>query len=144
MNSLSAHSLDLNTLILSDQFPSVYTECECDHDMVHFDVLFFAHSDQLDMWKVLAASIAALMAYRIVAAWKMWEITSLDGIDDRMDQKAKDSYKWLRWRRVALQLLDLELYPILFLSHTVGFEGSSAPQRMLSLLEAVLESGPQV
>lgn len=48
------------------------------------------------------------------------------------------------WWRVLLQLLDLELFHILYVSIVVGLDKSSAPQRMLKVYEAVFEAAPQV
>ena len=47
-------------------------------------------------------------------------------------------------RRVLWQLLDLELFHILYVNIIVGMTGSSAPQRMLKVYEAVFEAAPQV
>ena len=47
-------------------------------------------------------------------------------------------------RRVFWQLLDLELFHILYVNIVVGMTGSSAPQRMLKVYEAVFEAAPQV
>ena len=47
-------------------------------------------------------------------------------------------------RRVFWQILDLELFHILYVNIIVGMTGSSAPQRMLKVYEAVFEAAPQV
>ena len=84
------------------------------------------------MWKVFMMSVLTMVLYRVIAAIKIWQIT-------RIGASAAT-----RVRRVVLQLLDLELYEILYLSHTMGLKGSSAPQRLLQVLEAIFEAAPQV
>ena len=84
------------------------------------------------MWKIFLYSVASMVLYRVIAAIKMWQITRIGASTAT------------RVRRVVLQLFDLELYEILYLSHTVGLKGSSAPQRLLQVLEAIFEAAPQV
>ena len=55
----------------------------------------------------------------------------------------RPGYKGAR-KRVFWQLLDLELFHILYVNIVVGMTGSSAPQRMLKVYEAVFEAAPQV
>ena len=100
------------------------------------------------MTKVFMASVFFMVFYRIFSAFKIWEISRTDDVEmmsagDLKRCGLKESVR-RRWGRVALQLLDLELFPILYLSHTVGLTGSSAPQRMLEVLVAVFEAAPEV
>ena len=84
------------------------------------------------MMNIFYLSVASLVAYRVISAIKMWQISNLGvGTGTRV-------------RRAVFQLFDLELYEILYLSHTMGLAGSSAPQRLLQILECIFESCPQV
>ncbi len=100
------------------------------------------------MTKVFAASIFFMTFFRVFSAYKIWDISSMKnvemvGVGDPVQCGLKKS-AWRRIVRVVLQLLDLELFPIIYLSHTTGLTGSSAPQRMLEVLVAVLEAAPEV
>ena len=163
------------------------------------------------MVKVFILSVTSMVVYRVIAAYKLWDITRRDDmvrmVEKHERQMAKLKSKSLKmlqgigsaqklesvvtrseskqenietidvessgheenghddlqntsnvtvsaglcregypgaWWRVLLQLLDLELFHILYLSHTVDLKGSSSPQRMLRVLEAVFEAAPQV
>jgi len=85
----------------------------------------------LNMWGVFFLSASTLVLYRVIAAFKIWQISQIvDGVKKP-------------WARVLRQLLDLELFHILYLNHTIGLNGSSSPQRLLKVLEAVFEAAPQ-
>ena len=101
------------------------------------------------MTKVFVASVFFMVFYRAFSAFKIWEISRLDDVDmaavDDPERCGLKESVWRRWGRVFLQFpLDLGLFPILYLSHTVGLKGSSAPQRMLEVLIAVFEAAPEV
>ena len=97
------------------------------------------------MWIVVMASIASLVLYRVVAAWKVWELSALDeDIQLHGGIGGQSTYARQRRWRVFKQLWDVEMLNILHLSHVAGISGDSAPQRTVSLMEAVLESAPQV
>jgi len=108
--------------------------------------------NDLDPVKVFLTSASTMVLYRVVSAYKMWQITRR-GDDGEVDangnvRKAKgrclckEGYPGAGWR-VAGQLVDVELFHITHLSHKIGLKGNSAPQRMLSALEATLEGSPQ-
>merc|ERR1719242_1058650 len=96
----------------------------------------------LNMRFVFTASLFFMIAYRIFSAYKIWELTRLSDVKF-VDGNDGSNMKWKRIRRVMLQLLDLEIFQILYLSHSVGLQGSSAPQRLIGLLVAVLDAGPE-
>ncbi len=100
------------------------------------------------MGKMFAAAIVFIVIFRVFSAYKIWNISSTDNVtlSGAGDPKRCGLRESVRRRlgRVVLQLMDLELLPILYLSHTAGLEGSSAPQRMLEVLVAVLEAAPEV
>ena len=83
------------------------------------------------MWHVVYASAFFMLLYRVAGA--LFLLKMYMNVGGRTP-----------WLRMGLQLLDLELYPILYLNHVLGFRGSSSPQRVLGILEAVFEAGPQV
>ena len=91
-------------------------------------------------------SIFFWIANRIYSAVKIWEISSLEGVKfvekqaDDFREKAEKARKW----RVIWTLCDLEVFEILHLSHTLGLNGKSTPQRLLDLISAVFESAPEV
>ena len=81
----------------------------------------------------MAAQEAAQAVSKKATAWwkKAWHYVNRPG------------YKGAG-RRVFWQILDLELFHILYVNIIVGMTGSSAPQRMLKVYEAVFEAAPQV
>ena len=81
---------------------------------------------------VFYLGISSLILYRVVATYKIWELSQII-----------EGFKASKWR-LFRQLIDVELWSILLLSHRIGLNGSSSPQRMLKVLEATLESAPQV
>eukprot|EP01084_Bolivina_argentea_P255712 430218_1 len=78
----------------------------------------------INVWYLFALSIICMVVYRIISSFKIWQITK-------------------SWYRVILQFLDIELYHILYISHFMSLKGTSSPQRLLSVLEAVFEAAPQ-
>ena len=93
-----------------------------------------------------AFSIVFLVVYRAFSAYKIWQISSVDDVefvadeDGSVEKKAKRK----RWWRVFAQLWELEIFEILYLSDKYGLKGDSAPQRMLAVIVAVVEAGPEV
>eukprot|EP01083_Nonionella_stella_P074566 202323_1 len=79
----------------------------------------------LNVMYLFVLSICAMVAYRVLSAYKIWQITDSS------------------CTRTILQLFDVELYHVLYFSHQWGLKGKSSPQRMLSVLESVFESAPQ-
>eukprot|EP01083_Nonionella_stella_P018830 52355_1 len=75
----------------------------------------------INVWYLFTISIICMIGYRLISAYKIYQIT--DG----------------SWLRTILQLMDIELYHVLYFSHKWGLRQSSSPQRMLSVLEAVFE-----
>ena len=113
-------------------------------------------SDGIDPRIVFGASVLTMFLYRIVATCKIWQITRKGGDGEVVVEDGKvesvprrgtwpcwEGYPGARWR-VFWQFWDFELFHIAYLSHRIGLKGSSAPQRMLSVLEAALEAAPQV
>eukprot|EP01083_Nonionella_stella_P021756 60250_1 len=78
----------------------------------------------LDMWKLFGLSIGCMIMYRIISSITIWRITKST-------------------KRVLLQLIDFELFEILYISHYLNLNGTSSPQRLISTLEAVFEAAPQ-
>ena len=85
------------------------------------------------MWNVFYLSAFCMLLYRVAGALFLYLLNRNIGSDRNTP-----------WLRMGLQLLDLELYPILYLNHVLGLRGSSSPQRFLGILEAVFEAAPQV
>eukprot|EP01083_Nonionella_stella_P222606 794153_1 len=83
-------------------------------------------SDQcgINVWFLFGLSMGAMVLYRIVSSITIWRITQ-------------------SWKRVISQLIDIELFQILWLSHRLGLHSKSSPQRLISVMEAVFESAPQ-
>eukprot|EP01083_Nonionella_stella_P043723 118003_1 len=83
-------------------------------------------SDQcgIDVWYLFGLSLGAMILYRVISSITIWRITE-------------------SWKRVISQLIDIELYQILWLSHRLGLQSKSSPQRLISVMEAVFESAPQ-
>eukprot|EP01084_Bolivina_argentea_P007956 14893_1 len=78
----------------------------------------------INVWFLFSLSVFALIFYRVISASAIWQITQSE-------------------KRVFFQLLDIELYPILYLSHRMNLTNKSSPQRLISVLEAVFEAAPQ-
>eukprot|EP01083_Nonionella_stella_P193996 715854_1 len=96
--------------------------------IVEFGIIGSTYSEKecgVNVWWLFALSIGCMLFYRIISAYKMYQIT--DG----------------SWKRAILQLLDLELYHVLYFSHKWRLNGTSSPQRMIGVLEAVFEAAPQ-
>ena len=91
-------------------------------------------------------SIFFCVANRVYSAFKIWEVSSLEGVKfvgkqgEDFRKKAEKARKW----RVIWTLCDLEIFEILHLSHTLGLKGKSTPQRLLDLISAVFEAAPEV
>eukprot|EP01083_Nonionella_stella_P071219 191185_1 len=84
----------------------------------------YRECDGLNMWYLFGLSIVCMALYRLISALTIWRITH-------------SAY------RVLLQLLDLELFEVLYISHWLGLKAKSSPQRLISTLEAVFEASPQ-
>jgi len=67
---------------------------------------------------------------------------AVDGWQGIVRYFTRPGYKGAR-NRVFWQLLDLELFHLLYMSITVGFGGSTATMRLLKVYEAVFEAAPQ-
>ena len=91
-------------------------------------------------------TIVFLVVYRVFSAYKVWQLSDVDDVEFVRDKdgsvKKKTTRK--RWWRVLAQLWELEIFEILYLSDKYGLKGDSAPQRMLALIVAVVEAGPEV
>ena len=95
-------------------------------------------------------SIFFWVANRLVSSYKIWELSDLEGVEFAGDgmvgrgedfkRKAEVSRKW----RVVRTLFDVEIFEILYLSHSLGLKGKSAPQRVFDLCTAVFEAAPEV
>jgi len=86
--------------------------------------------NDLDMWKIFYLSAGALVLYRVIAVIFIF----------RISRRVTGKVSWLS---VALQTLDLELYRMLYRSHTLELSGSSNPQELLGMIEAVFEGAIQ-
>ena len=98
------------------------------------------------MTNMFAASIFFWALNRLYSAYKIWELTSLKGIEFK-GEKAKEMREKAerkRKQRVIWTLCDVEIFEIVYLSHTLGITGKSAPQRLFDLITAVIEAGPEV
>ena len=118
--------------------------------------IFLTKSGELDMTYIFGLSIFFWIFNRVYSSYKIWEISSLDGITfveeemptqepqevqrDSLMEKAGKARKW----RALRTLSDVEIFEILYMSHTLGLKGKSAPQRMLDLNTAVFEAAPEV
>eukprot|EP01083_Nonionella_stella_P017265 48256_1 len=65
-----------------------------------------------------------MAVYRIVSGYVLYTLTK-------------------SWIRVCTQLVDLELFRVLYVSHKYKFSKKSSPQRLISMIEAVFEAAPQ-
>ena len=114
---------------------------------------FLTKSGELDMTYIFGLSIFFWVFNRVYSSYKIWEISSLDGITFveeeiptqevravSLMEKAEKSRKW----RVLRTLFNVEIFEILYTSHTLELKGKSAPQRMLDLNTAVFEAAPEV
>ena len=107
-------------------------------------------SGDLNMMMFFGLSIFFWLANRLVSSYKIWGLSSLAGIefaeDGRQDHgedfkvTAERSRKW----RVLRTLFAVEIFEILYLSHTFGLHGKSAPQRICDFTTAVFEAAPEV
>eukprot|EP01084_Bolivina_argentea_P180383 311635_1 len=78
----------------------------------------------INVWYLFGLSIGAMIVYRLVSAFAIWRITQ-------------------SVTRIIFQMFDVELFRILWLSHLLGLNRKSSPQRLISVLEAVFEAAPQ-
>ena len=115
--------------------------------------IILTKSGELDMTYIFGLSIFFWVFNRVYSSYKIWEISSLDGITfveeempsqevqgDSLMEKAEKARKCTALRT----LFDVEIFEILYMSHTLGLKGKSAPQRMLDLNTAVFEAAPEV
>jgi len=103
--------------------------------LVEFGTIAYTSSTEdcrgLNMKIVFCVSTISLILYRVVATYKLRELSQI-----------VDGFQASKYRLLG-QLLDVELWRILMLSHRTGLKGSSSPQRLLQVLEAILEASPQ-
>eukprot|EP01084_Bolivina_argentea_P015073 28192_1 len=78
----------------------------------------------LNVWWLFLLSIICMLTYRVISSFTIYRITKSVS-------------------RVLLQFIDIELYHILYISHIMHLNGTSSPQRLISMLEAVFEAAPQ-
>eukprot|EP01084_Bolivina_argentea_P274724 468318_1 len=79
----------------------------------------------LNIWWLFILSVTAMLAYRLISSYTIWRITAGN------------------WKRVAMQLIDIELFEVLYISHRLKLKRESSPQRLLDVLEAIFEAAPQ-
>ena len=98
------------------------------------------------MTNTFVLSIVFLVVYRVFSAYKVWQMSDVDDVKfvEDKDGSVKKKATRKRWWRVLAQLWELEIFEILYLSDKYGLKGDSAPQRMLALIVAVVEAGPEV
>eukprot|EP01083_Nonionella_stella_P032611 89262_1 len=90
-----------------------------------FGIIAFNHScTAVNMTWIFGMSIGAMFLYRCVSSWVIFTITG-------------------SMQRVLLQFVDIEIFNLLFLSHKMRSTHKSSPLRLISVLEALLESAPQ-
>eukprot|EP01083_Nonionella_stella_P043134 116421_1 len=77
----------------------------------------------LDIWYIFSLSLSCMALYRIVSSYMVYTVT-------------KSCF------RVCSQLVDLELFRILYVSHKYKLSKKSSPQRLISMIEAVFEAAP--
>lgn len=114
---------------------------------VLFDCKYRLKLDGLNMWLLFWLSLTSVVFYRVVSTYKVWDLTRPgDGetAHDEIQNEWCGANIWWRIYRCFLQLFDLEIFDILYSSHVLGIRGSSSPQRLLAVLEAILEAAPQV
>lgn len=78
----------------------------------------------IDMYQLFYLSIAAIILYRCVSSFILYLMTR-------------------SWKKVLLQMLDLELFETILLNWKLNMRNPCDPQILLQKLEAVLESAPQ-
>eukprot|EP01083_Nonionella_stella_P122691 369278_1 len=78
----------------------------------------------INVWYLFGLSICSMLIYRIISSITIWRITR-------------------SWKRAIAQFIDIELFRILWLSHRLGLQSKSSPQRLISVMEAVFEAAPQ-
>eukprot|EP01083_Nonionella_stella_P260941 889113_1 len=87
-----------------------------------------AHSNaddcKVNVRYLFTLSIMCMVVYRVISSYKIYEITGST------------------WR-VLMQFIDIEIYRVLYVAHSMGLNGTSSPQRLLSTLEACFEAAPQ-
>ena len=97
------------------------------------------------MTKVFIFSIVFNVSFRLLSAYQMWDLSSMEGVEivvEIPDIKPRTTAG--RIRSVLLQLLDMEIFSIVYLTYTARLTGSLAPQRSLELFVAVFEAAPEV
>eukprot|EP01083_Nonionella_stella_P042881 115741_1 len=78
----------------------------------------------VNVWYLFTLSIICMLTYRVISSFKVYQITRSP-------------------RRAFFQMLDIEIFRVLYLSHYMGLKGKSSPHRLLCVLEAVFEAAPQ-
>ena len=109
-------------------------------------------SGGLNMTFFFWISISFMLVYRFFSCLQIWAISGVDADtvqfvgnnNQEQKQAITDMVSRTRCRRVLWQLLDLEMFDILYLSHTAGLKGSSSPQKSLKLLIAQVEASVEV
>ena len=117
---------------------------------VHY--IFMQIPGGLNMTFFFWIAVSFMMVYRYFSCIMIWAISSMDMnevkfVNDENQEHSKSVAKAVsrtRCRRVFLQLLDLEIFEILCLSHTVGLKGASSPQKSLKLIIAESEASIEV
>eukprot|EP01083_Nonionella_stella_P163195 536347_1 len=79
---------------------------------------------ELNIWYIFGLSVSCMAVYRIVSGYIVYTLTK-------------------SWIRVCTQLVDLELFRVLYVSHKYKLSKKSSPQRLIGMLEVVFEAAPQ-
>eukprot|EP01083_Nonionella_stella_P017272 48288_1 len=80
--------------------------------------------EALNIWYIFGLSLSCMVVYRVISSYVIYGLTK-------------------SWLRVFTQLLDIELFRVLYVSHKYQLSRKSSPQRLIGLLEAVFEAAPQ-
>eukprot|EP01083_Nonionella_stella_P076486 208434_1 len=73
---------------------------------------------------IFGLSVSCMVLYRIISGYVIYRLTR-------------------SWIRVCTQLIDMELFRVLYVAHKYKLSKKSSPQRLISNLEAVFEAAPQ-